>query len=102
MNAFDFQAEAELFPTRSRSSRRAPVGYRRFTHAAQAIRYAIEQMPAELLVGAVLEVNEQRFDGVEIRSLYERADYPLERAAPAMSLASPPGRDAGRASWRKP
>jgi hypothetical protein len=80
MDAFDFEAEAELFPTRSRASRRQPVGYRRFTRAADAIRYAIEEMPAEFLVGTFLEVNEERFDGKEIRDLYERADYPLARA----------------------
>jgi hypothetical protein len=80
MDAFDFEAEAELFPTRSRASRRQPVGYRRFARAADAIRYAIEEMPAEFLVGTFLEVNEERFDGREIRELYERADYPLVRA----------------------
>jgi hypothetical protein len=31
------------------------------------------------LVGASLEIAEQRFDGQEIRRLYERPDFPLER-----------------------
>jgi len=90
MEAFDFEAEAELFPTRSRASRRQPVGYRRFARAADAIRYAIEELPAEFLVGAFLEVNEQRFGDSEIRALYDRADYPLERPRPASSAASSP------------
>jgi|SRR6188508_187679 hypothetical protein len=90
MEAFDFEAEAELFPTRSRASRRQPVGYRRFARAADAIRYAIEELPAEFLVGAFLEVNEQRFGDAEIRDLYNHADYPLERARPTTSVASSP------------
>jgi hypothetical protein len=88
MDVFDFEAEAELFPTRSRASRRQPIGYRRFARAAEAIRYAIEQMPAEFLVGAYLEVNEKRFDGSEIRDLYDRADYPLARVGHATSAGN--------------
>lgn len=77
---FDYNAEAELFPTRKRQPRRQPLGYRRFAQAAQAIRFAIEDLPPELLIGAFLEVDEQRYSGEEIRRLYERADYPLPRA----------------------
>jgi hypothetical protein len=79
MDTFDFEAEAELFPTRSRASRRKPMAYKRFSRAADAIRYAIEELPAEFLVGAFLEVNEERFDGYGIRALYENANYPLRR-----------------------
>jgi hypothetical protein len=100
MDTFDFEAAAELFPTRTRASRRQPMGYRRFARAADAIRYAIEQMPEEYLPGAFLEVNEERFDAAEIRRLYERPDYPLERsqgttpaaAHPASRLAGPGAR----------
>jgi hypothetical protein len=78
---FNYSAAAELFPTRRRVPRRQPLGYRRFAQAAQAIRFAIEDVPPELLVGAYLEVEEQRYNSDQIRRLYEGADYPLPRAA---------------------
>jgi hypothetical protein len=78
--AFDYGAPAELFPTRSRKGNR-PMGYRRFDKAADAIRFAIEELSPELLIGAHLEVDERRFDSEGIRRLYENAEYPLVRRA---------------------
>ncbi len=79
MVEFDYYAAAELFPTRKRQPRRQPFGYKRFEHAAQAIRFAIEDLPSESLIGAFLEVDEQRYASGDIRRLYESAEYPLSR-----------------------
>jgi hypothetical protein len=78
MSNFDYNAPADLFPARSRTGHR-PVGYRRFDTAAEAIRFAVEQMPVEFLDGTVLEVENERVDGAGIQVLYQSADYPLAR-----------------------
>jgi hypothetical protein len=80
MAAFDYNAPADLFPARSKTGRR-PVGYRRFGTAAEAIRFAVEQMPFEFLDGTILESENVRVDGAGIRNLYASVDYPLAKTS---------------------
>jgi hypothetical protein len=79
MAKFDYGAEAELFPSRGRMSKRAPVGYKRFETAAEAVKYAVEVLAPEALVFTFLEVDEERFDGAAIQHLYASSRYPLPR-----------------------
>jgi hypothetical protein len=72
---FDYDAGAELFI----AHRRRSPEYRRFDRAADAIRFAIEDLPPQSLLAAHLEVDEERFDGREIRRLYDGAEFPLGR-----------------------
>jgi hypothetical protein len=78
---FDYEAVAELFPTRSRKFNRQLARYRRFERAADALRFAIEELPPQLFLGAYLEVEEERFDSNEMRRLYDSTDFPLARRA---------------------
>jgi hypothetical protein len=79
---FDYSAAGELNSNNKRRFGRRPLGYRRFARASDAIRFAIEEMPPQLLVSACLEVDEIRFDGAAIRRLYESDAYPNVRASP--------------------
>jgi hypothetical protein len=87
MAVFDYTTEAELLPTGSATELfpnktrrgRQPIGYGRFARAADAIRFAIEELPPNLLLGAHLKVDEEQFDGDGMRRLYDSAEYPLVR-----------------------
>ena len=76
---FDYGAPAELFMAKRKGTSRQPLGYRRFTTAAEAIRFAVEEFPAAHALGALMQVGDERFDGDDIRRLYKRDDYPLRR-----------------------
>jgi hypothetical protein len=78
---FDYQASAELFSSKNIRTQSRVVKYMRFQHAAEAIRFAVEKLPADVLLAAYLEVDDKRYDSRGIRRLYERADYPFPRLA---------------------
>ncbi len=78
---FDYKAMAELFPGRNNRVRSRACKYKRFNNAADAIRFAIEQLPDEALLGAYLEINGKRYDSRGIRRLYGHPEYPLSRLA---------------------
>ena len=79
MVEFDYNAPAEIFSTLGRSGLR----YRRFSNAGEAVRYAIEKLPANRLSGTQLKVEEQQYDGMQIRALYESESYSLTRKPPS-------------------
>jgi len=88
MAAFNYNTEAELFPAAIRKKKRAGFAYRRFPTAAEAVQFAIEQLPADSLNGAYLQVDEARFDQSGIRTLYESEAFPLERNRPEPAAAA--------------
>jgi hypothetical protein len=75
---FDYSAPAELFPSRNRKVANK-IKYRRFDKAAEAVRFAVEELPEAQLLGAYIQVDEQRFGHQEIRKLYDSERYPLKK-----------------------
>ncbi len=61
MAEFDYMIEAGLYTGKTLRSSRGPR-YKRFETAAEAVRFAMEDLPGPQLRGCVLEVNEARFD----------------------------------------
>ena len=76
---FDYGVPAELFMAKRRDGPRQPLSYRRFATAAEAIRFAIEQLSFARAQGALMQAGDERFDGDGIRRLYQSDDYPLQR-----------------------
>ena len=68
---------AELFLAKRTKSRRE--NYRRFATAAEAIRYAVEDLRTPRALGAWLQVGDERFNSVEIQRLYEDGEYPRRK-----------------------
>jgi Arc/MetJ-type ribon-helix-helix transcriptional regulator len=93
MPKFDYRVPAELFPSRNRHAKQL-VKYRRFDTAADAIRFAMEELPAPALLGAVIEIAEARLGHADIRELYESPDYPLKRQAVKATTALAAAADA--------
>src|SRR5262249_35464444 len=100
MAAFDYNAEAELFPNRGMRGR--PVGYRRFNWAADAIRFAIEELPPQALIGAWFEVSEENASMLPksagyttappIHSIVGDLPWPIENSAEIAKRESREGR----------
>lgn len=80
MDKFDYSVPAELFPSRNRKIA-SRVKYRRFDTAADAIRYAVEELPEPLLLGAFIEIEDNRLGHKDIRALYESERFPHKKLA---------------------
>jgi hypothetical protein len=87
MGRFNYNAPAELFPSRNRKAP-SKVKYRRFDKAAEAIRFAIEELAEPQLLGAYIEIETGRLGHREIRALYESAEYPLKKKKAAAAAAA--------------
>ncbi|MCC2103133.1 MAG: hypothetical protein KDJ20_03355 [Hyphomicrobiales bacterium] len=80
---FDYSVPAEFFAGRALAYKRAILAYQRFDHAAEAIRFAMEELSPTLLRGSFMEVEEARYSGADIERLYESDRFPLTRGARA-------------------
>ncbi len=76
---FDYAASAELFMPKRRRGARQPLSYRRFATAAEAIRFAVEELPTLHTMGPWMQVGDERFSNDDIRRLYESTSYPRRR-----------------------
>jgi hypothetical protein len=76
--AFDYSAPAELFLAKRKGSARGR--YRRFPTAAEAIRFAVEGLPALRSLGAWMQVGDERFNSDAIQRLYDDGDCPLSKS----------------------
>jgi hypothetical protein len=75
VSSFDYSAPAELFLAKPAKGSREK--YRRFATAAEALRYAVEDLRTPKAFGAWLEVGDARFNSSEIQRLYETDEYPV-------------------------
>ena len=75
----DYNAPAEVFAFRQTGQKRR-MTHQRFATAAEALRFAVEELAPG--ANAVIEINEERFQGAALRQMYDHDDYPLTRALP--------------------
>jgi hypothetical protein len=77
MSSFNYNTPAELFL--SKPAKGCRTKYRRFATAAEALRFAVEDLRMPKAFGAWLEIGGERFSSSEIQRLYEADDYPLRK-----------------------
>jgi hypothetical protein len=79
MEAKHYKMEASLYYAKGANSYPKALVLRHFAKAADAIRFAVEDLPPKLLGGCSLEVEESYYFGQEIRPLYDDHAFPLRR-----------------------
>ena len=70
-----------------------PLGFGQFARAADALRFAIEELAPELRGGAYLEVGDTTFDSVAMKRLYDDSLYPWPRMIRPAAPQGPPPRE---------
>jgi hypothetical protein len=76
---FDYGVPPELFMGKRKGGPRQPLRYRRFATAAEAIRFAVEELPAVRALGAWMQVGDKRFDVDHIQRLYQSDEILIEQ-----------------------
>src|SRR5690242_1174999 len=71
MAKFNYDAPAVLWPTQTAGSNNRRGNFRRFDTAADAIRHVVEEIPATMAGGTILETENLRLRSEEIRGLYD-------------------------------
>ena len=78
--AFDYSSPAQLYLSRRRGRR---TDCRRFSTAAEAIRYAFEELRTRRYRSAWMQVGDELFKKNEINRLYYPLNYPLSESLSA-------------------
>jgi hypothetical protein len=79
MDKFEYDAPADLYWSDRQGPRKRPVMYRGFARSAEAICFAIEQLPPSAQPSAIMEMGDDRIAFAQIRALYDSERYPLIR-----------------------
>jgi len=90
MEAEHYNLEASLYYAKHASSYRKALVLRRFASAAEAICFAVEDLPTKLLGGCSIEVEDSYYFGQEIRPLYDDHAFPSRRCSKSISRKRKP------------
>jgi hypothetical protein len=76
---FNYNASVDFYSRRSPGKKASSLTFQRFDTAAEAIRFAIEDLPSAAFGGCMLEADGERFGAKELKELYASPRYPLPR-----------------------
>jgi hypothetical protein len=79
MTDFNYKVPGEFYSRDGLRPGSKGLNYRRFDTVAEAIRFAMEDLPSAAVGSCMLEANGERFGARELRELYASPRYPLAR-----------------------
>jgi hypothetical protein len=82
MTNFNYEMPGEFYSRKKQGMRPTGLTYQRFDTVAEAIRFAMEDLPSEAFASCMLEAAGERFGARELKELYASPRYPLERPTP--------------------